>query len=179
MEVQIIPGCQQDQPEILQLYRLVAAQGDGIIRNENEITEAYITDFIEKSLHKGLILLARKNAALIGEIHAYTPDIFAFRHMLSELTIVVHPEYQGLGIGRKLFTHFLDIVKIHYRHILRIELFVRAESHNTYNFYTSLGFVDEGRHENKILNPDLTLETPIHMAWFNPRFDPLTQLQNK
>ena len=135
MDVQIVPASHKDLSQLLNLYRIVAAQGDGIIRIENEITEVYISHFMEKSLDKGLILLARKNGVLIGEIHAYTPDIFAFRHMLSELTIVVHPDYQGNGVGRKLFTQFLDVVKTRFKHILRIELFVRAHSHKTYKFY--------------------------------------------
>ena len=172
MDICITPAKQHDLSELLYLYKLVATQKDGIIRNEEEITEAYITNFLKRSLKKGLILLAKSDTEIIGEIHAYIPNIFAFRHILSDLTIVVHPDYQGMGVGRKLFTRFLDTVKTHYRHILRIELYVRAHNHKTHSFYKSLGFADEGRHENKILNSDLTLETPIHMAWFNPNFNP-------
>ena len=54
-----------------------------------------------------------------------------------------------------------------------MEVHIIPASHNIYNFYLSLGFIDEGRHENKILNSDLTLETPIHMAWINPQFNPV------
>ena len=172
MEIIIEPAQTKHLPEILDLYRLVAVQRDGIIRHEHEITEDYVRGFLEKSLQKGLILLARKETTLIGEIHAYIPEIYAFRHILSELTIVVHPDYQGMGVGRKLFTQFLDTVKEQLRHIYRIELFVRAHNHKPHAFYQSLGFVDEGHHVNKILTGELTFETPIHMAWFNPCFDP-------
>ena len=172
MEIIIESANPKDMPEILDLYRLVAVQRDGIIRHEHEITKDYGSGFLEKSLQKGLILLARKDNMLMGEIHAYIPDIYAFRHILSELTIVVHSDYQGMGVGRKLFTQFLNVVKEHYRHIYRIELFVRAHTHKTHAFYQSLGFVDEGHQVDKILTRELTLETPIHMAWFNPSFDP-------
>ncbi len=172
MEIIIESGQTRHLQEILDLYRRVAVQRDGIIRHEHEITHDYIQGFLEKSLPRGLILLARKDTMLIGEIHAYIPDIYAFRHILSDLTIVVHPDYQGMGVGRKLFTQFLNTVKDHHRHIYRIELFVRAHNHQSHAFYQSLGFVDEGRHEKKILTRELTFETPIHMAWFNPYFDP-------
>jgi ribosomal protein S18 acetylase RimI-like enzyme len=60
---------------------------------------------------------------------------------------------------------------VHYAHILRVELYVRA--HNTRNiiFYESLGFKQEGRQEHKIFQQKGVFETPIHMAWFNPKYD--------
>jgi len=103
MDICITPAKQHDLSELLYLYKLVATQKDGIIRNEEEITEAYITNFLKRSLKKGLILLAKSDTEIIGEIHAYIPNIFAFRHILSDLTIVVHPDYQGMGVGRNLF----------------------------------------------------------------------------
>jgi putative acetyltransferase len=103
MEIIIEPAQMHHLAEIRDLYRRVAVQKDGIIRHEHEITQEYIQGFLEKSLLKGLILLARKDTMLIGEIHAYIPDVYAFRHILSDLTIVVHPDYQGMGVGRNLF----------------------------------------------------------------------------
>ena len=172
MKTVLFPAEKRHLSEIQYLYELVALKKDGIIRNEKEITKEYVENFLENSMNNGLILLAGDKTGLIGEIHAYTPGIYAFRHILSNLTIVVHPEYQGMGVGRRLFKYFLDTVKEHYTHILRIELFVRSHNHKVHSFYQSLGFTDEGHHEKKILNRDMTLETPIHMAWFNPRFNP-------
>lgn len=172
MRIQIVSPDKQDLQKLQTLYKLVAIQGNGIIRNEKEVTQDYIKGFMEKSLKNGLMLLAKKeDSSIIGEIHAYPSDIFAFRHILSDLTIVVHPDYQGRGVGRKLFGQFLNAVKEHHRHFCRIELYVRAHNHKVHAFYKSLGFIDEGHHENKILTGELTFETPIHMVWFNPCFD--------
>jgi putative acetyltransferase len=107
---------------------------------------------------------------IVGEIHAYTPEIHAFRHMLSDLTIAVHPEHQHRGIGKKLFRTFLQLVQSDFPHILRVELYVREENLPIVRFYQSLGFINEGRQRHKILNDRNQLETPLHMAWFNPEF---------
>lgn len=170
MEVHIRKSSQEDYPALINLYREVANISGGIIRTDQEIDFDYINMFIESSMKKGLSLVAEKDAEIVAEIHAYTPDICAFRHMLSDLTIVVHPEYQKLGIGKKLFKTFLKSVQDEFRHILRVELYVREENKPIVKFYESLGFINEGRQKNKILNASNQLETPLHMAWFNPNY---------
>jgi len=170
MDVTIRRTSDQDYPVLVNLYREVARISGGIIRTDREINFDYINEFIENSLRQGLSLVAERDSGIVGEIHAYTPEIYAFRHMLSELTIVVHPDHQRQGIGRKLFTAFLNIVQREFPHILRLELYVREENKPIVRFYESLGFINEGRQKNKILNADNELETPLHMAWFNPNF---------
>jgi len=163
----------EDYPALIQLYKDVAELSGGIIRIDEEINFDYINTFIENSLKKGLSLVAEKDSKIVAEIHAYTPNIFAFRHMLSDLTIVVDPDFQNQGIGKALFTEFLKIVQGEFRHILRIELYVREENKPIVTFYESLGFINEGRQVNKILNTSNDLETPLHMAWFNPGYKSL------
>ena len=158
-----------DTGAIFSLYKATAEVPDGIIRQPNEITIDYIAHFLDQSLKNGLILVAKEKGKIVGEIHAYTPPIFAFQHLLTDLTIVVHPEHQGKGIGKKLFLDFLKIVESAYAHILRVELFVRGHNEKNIAFYKKLGFINEGRQENKIFS-ESGLETPLHMVWFNPNF---------
>ncbi len=162
----------EDYSQLISLYKEVAAKSGGIIRIDDEINFDYVNMFIENSLRQGLSLVAEVNSRIVAEIHAYTPGIYAFQHMLSDLTIVVHPEFQNQGIGKKLFSEFLRIVQEDFAHILRIELYVREENKPIVEFYESLGFINEGRQKNKILNRANELETPLHMAWFNPSFKP-------
>jgi putative acetyltransferase len=158
-----------DAKAIFTLYKAVAEIPDGIIRQPNEITTDYIMYFLDQSLKNGLILVAKEKGEIVGEIHAYSPPIFAFQHLLTDLTIVVHPKHQGKGIGKKLFLNFLKIVESAYSHILRVELFVREHNERNVAFYKKLGFINEGRQENKIFS-ESGLETPLHMVWFNPNF---------
>ena len=170
MSFQIRDAVTGDRDQLFTLYRLVADQSDGIIREKSEITPAYIDQIFSSSLDRGLMLVAVEQTEIIGAIHAYTPGIRAFRHILSDLTIVVHPGHQGKGIGTELFNAFFTQVKRNFSHILRVELFTREHNRKNVEFYKRLGFVNEGRQERKIFLEDDRFHTPLHMAWFNPNF---------
>ncbi|WP_108868191.1 GNAT family N-acetyltransferase [Aquimarina aquimarini] len=157
--------------ELLQLYIKVAGISDGIIRNKEEINQGYVNNFLKHSIENGLILIAVINGHLVGEIHAYTPTIYAFQHILTDLTIIVDPDHQGKGIGRSLFESFLNIVKTNLDHIKRIELYTREHNKRNVSFYKSLGFINEGRQKDKIYISASEFETPLHMAWFNPNYN--------
>ncbi|MEO1485021.1 MAG: GNAT family N-acetyltransferase [Bacteroidota bacterium] len=151
--------------ELLALYKTLAGIKDGLIRQAEEINSAYVEGFLKRSLSNGLSLIAVYGNFVVGEIHAYTPSLFAFRHILTDLTIVVNPDFQGKGIGRRLFNQFLKTVNTEMTHISRIELFTRETNLKNIHFYKSLGFIDEGRQQNKILKKNNEYETPVHMAW--------------
>ena len=168
--LKIIRGELKHTREILQLYKSIAGIPDGIIRNEYEIDEEYVSGFLKKSIEKGLTLVGIIENKIIGEIHAYTPNIYAFQHLLTDLTIVVDQNHQGKGIGRKLFECFLETVKTELTHILRIELYTREYNKRNVRFYKSLGFINEGRQKDKIFVSHSVFETPLHMAWFNPNY---------
>ncbi len=156
--------------ELLALYRKVAEISDGIIRHESEITKEYVSDFLTNSLNNGLILIGIISGKIVGEIHAYSPNILAFQHILTDLTIIVDPNNQRKGIGRKLFESFLKNVTSELAHIKRIELYTREHNERNVRFYKSLGFINEGRQKDKIFVSESEFETTLHMAWFNPNY---------
>lgn len=151
---------------------MAASDPAGLIRAPQEVDSAYISEIITCNTKGGISLVAQNiEEIILGEIHASRYPIQALRHNLVGLTIAIHPNSQGLGIGRRLFTTFLDLVKSDYPHILRVELFTRNDNDRTLRFYKSLGFVDEGVQKNKIIDATGALRTPVHMAWFNPQFN--------
>jgi ribosomal protein S18 acetylase RimI-like enzyme len=164
----------EDLSKIQDLYKHIARQGNGIARSEDEITENYVRKFITRSLENGLIIVAENPAnpaELIGEVHAYKPGIEVFDHMLSNLTIVVHPDFQGKKIGRTLFTIFQEEIALNRPDIGRVELFTRESNTKAIKFYQSIGFMIEGRLEMRIRTPDKNYEADIPMAWQNPNFE--------
>jgi ribosomal protein S18 acetylase RimI-like enzyme len=161
-----------DLARIKTLYEAVAHTGGGIARNEAEITEEYIDNFLKKSIERGFIIVAENPAnahELIGEMHAYTPGIEVFEHVFSDLTIAVHPDFQGKKIGRTLFGIFLEEVALNRHDIGRVELIVRESNTRAIKLYQSLGFRIEGRLEMRIKTKD-GYEADIPMAWQNPNF---------
>lgn len=179
MEFKIKKAEKVHKSELLQLYSKVAEISEGIIRNKNEINKDYISDFLTKSIGNGLILIGLIDGKIVGEIHAYTPNIYAFQHILTDLTIVVDPSNQQKGIGRKLFESFLKNVTSELTHIKRIELYTREHNERNVKFYESLGFVNEGRQKDKIFVSESEFETPLHMAWFNWNYRTKSTKYNK
>jgi len=161
-----------DAAGLEKLYRVVAGVPGGIARTPREVGPEYISAFLNASLKNGLIVVAEnaKAGILCGSIHAYRPDPAAFSHILSSLTIVVHPDYQGQGVGRQLFSYFLETIQKAHRDILRIELLVRESNLRGILLYETLGFVREGRLEHRIQRVGGGYEADISMAWLNPRF---------
>lgn len=155
----------EDATAVLALYRRVAQVPGGLARLPFEITMPYVEGFLEPASTRGVGLVAESAAGVVlGEIHAYSPTIFCFSHVLTDLTIAVDPKLQGSGLGRRLFSAFLQKVVDERPHISRVELIARESNTRAIRFYESLGFEREGELRGRILNSDGSLESDIPMA---------------
>lgn len=163
------PG-QADQEAIVALYRAVAAVPGGLARTVDEITSAYVAGFLGRSLDGGVILVAREGTAgdIQGEIHACPPGPRVFSHVLGDLTLAVHPDAQGRGIGRQLLAALLDVVARERPHVTRVELITRESNLRAIGLYRRLGFVEEGRLLGRIHSTGGGYEADVPMAWRRP-----------
>jgi len=158
-----------DLAGVYSLYCAVAATPGGLARLSFEITHSYVETFLHATLARGLGFVAvDEHGKIVAEVHSYSPEIFCFSHVLTDLTIAVHPSVQGCGVGRAIFTHFLSSVTTQRPHISRVELIARESNERALAFYESLGFLREGELRNRVLNPDGSLESDIPMAWLRP-----------
>jgi len=163
-----------DLQKIKDLYTEVARQEGGIARRADEVTTAYVENFIRKSLDGGLIIVGEHPddaQKLVAEIHASKAGIKVFDHVLRDLTLAVHPEFQGKKIGRTIFTIFLEEVARNRPDIGKVELVTREGNLRAIKLYESLGFRIEGRLEMRIRTPQGVLEADIPMGWVNPNFE--------
>jgi putative acetyltransferase len=108
-------------------------------------------------------------ATLAGELHAYPPGPRTFAHVLGELTVAVHPDWQGRGVGRALFAALLSEVERNRPQVTRVELIARESNARAIGLYESLGFRREGRLEGRVRRPDGVVEADIPMAWVRIR----------
>lgn len=165
----IRPATFADTGGILRLYRRVAAFPGGLARLQGEIDEPYVRDFVTKSLHNGIAQVAEESGGrIVGEIHACSPGLYCFSHVLSDLTIAVDPDLQGNGVGRLLFRSLLDRVINERPDIARVELIARESNRKALRFYGSLGFRREGRLAGRIRNIDGSFECDVPMGWRRP-----------
>lgn len=157
----------EDADGIKELYRAVASIEGGLARTADEITEDYVENFVGKAVESGIIVLARQlhTEKIIGEIHGYALGPKVFAHVLGELTIAVHPRFQGLGIGKAIFLEFMKQVDENRPDILRVELIARESNRKAIEFYQKLGFEIEGRMKNRIRSVGGGSEADVPMAW--------------
>jgi len=159
----------EDANKIFDLYKTVSEILGGLARTETEITKEYVENFTKKSFENGLqfVVVDKLNEhKIIAEIHCYQLEPAVFRHVLSELTIAVDPDYQGKGLGKKLFQTLLADVQSNRTEILRVELIARETNSRAIQLYEKLGFKIEGRFEKRIRNNSTSFEADIPMAWF-------------
>jgi ribosomal protein S18 acetylase RimI-like enzyme len=159
-----------DIDSIKDLYLAVAAIEGGLARTADEISFDYVDHFVGKSVAAGIIVVARAIGfgQIIGEIHGYALGPKVFAHVLGELTIAVHPEHQGAGVGKELFTEFMRRVVHERPDILRVELIARESNRKAIEFYEKLGFRIEGRFAGRIRSAGGGFEDDIPMAWTRP-----------
>lgn len=107
---------------------------------------------------------------IVGELHAYSYPMRRLAHTLTSLTIAVHPDAQGMGVGGRLFRALLQEVRENLPEIHRVELIVQESNTRARRLYESVGFVAEGRMLNAILDVHTgRLETDVPMAWLRER----------
>src|SRR6187551_1239092 len=163
-----------DLHSLVTLYKSVARTEDGIARLESEITEDYVKNFLLNSLTSGLIIVGENpdnETELIASVHAYKKGIRVFDHVLSDLTLVVHPQFQGKKIGRTIFTIFLEEIGRNRPDIGKVELIARESNTKAIALYQSLGFLVEGRLEMRIKTTQGAYEADIPMGWRNPNYE--------
>ncbi|MEJ0026967.1 MAG: GNAT family N-acetyltransferase [Rhizomicrobium sp.] len=130
--------------KVVALYR-AAAGGGGLARAPDEIDEAYVGKFLEAASRDGIgrAVFAR-DGTLIGEIHAQRMTPRQFRHVLTDLTVAVHPDWQGKGLGSLLFAQLIAAARETVPPITRIELFAREGNMGAIRPLSAHGLQDRG-----------------------------------
>lgn len=154
-----------DSQSVLALYRETAAIPGGLARLEHEITDTYISNIFKKATIQLVVeWLEEESPKIVGEIHASIPEPVSFSHVLSDLTLAIHPDFQGKGIGKAMFAGFIHLAETEFPQIKRIELIARSSNLKALDLYRKLGFREEGRLKNRIQNLDSTYEDDVMMA---------------
>lgn len=151
--------------KVLTLYRRVSAKGGGLARKPDEISRDYVHKFIERAQANGITRgVWAADGDLVAEIHADRMGPRQFQHVLTDLTVAVHPDWQGRGLGSLLFKTLVEAASKLSPTISRVELFVRAGNSDAIRLYQRLGFKIEGRFERRVRLADGTVEDDIAMA---------------
>ncbi len=161
--------------QIYNLYKIVARSNRGnLTQEEDEVTLHNISEVLNKGLRRGLVLILEKDNQIIGYFKAFTSEFRCLAHVLTNATMMVHPEWQNRGYGSKLIDAYLSEIKSNMPHILRFELLPHQGNQRAIRIYERHGFATESLAQKKIRNPKGTFESEVTMVWFNPNFsDPI------
>lgn len=163
MTLEIRRATRDDADGMLELYR-AAGESGGLARRRHEIEPRHIACYLDNSLAAGLSLVAVVDGRIVGELHGWAMEPEQFAHVLSDVTIAVHPDAQGQGVGRRLFEAFIAHVRVDMPRIRRIELACRETNARAIALYESLGFRIEGRLTGRVYDPAGFYEDDLMMG---------------
>lgn len=167
MELTVRATTAADAPAVLALYQATARAPDsGLARTPDEMDLAWVQGFLARAGATGASVGIWAGDTLAGEIHASRMGPRQFDHNLMDLTVAVHPDWQGKGVGRRLFEALFAAAHNLSPKIERIELAVREGNSGAVRLYERLGFVLEGRHAGRVRLPDGRIEMDLTMAKF-------------
>lgn len=153
-----------DVAGLFDLHRAASETPGGLARRPDEVEAGYIAAFIAKAVASGVALSAWSDGQAAGEIHASRMGPRQFDHVLTDLTIAVHPAFQGQGVGRRLFEALFKVAARLEPKIERIELMAREGNLNAVGLYRSLGFEIEGRMPGRVRMADGTTDADLAMC---------------
>jgi len=152
-----------DAPAALALMQ--AASG-GLGRLPHEMDPAWIEASISGALEGGVAIGAWIDGRLAGLIKAPRMPSAQFQHVLWDLTIATHPDFQGRGVGRGLFEALFAAARALDPPVERVELVVRHGLIHAIRLYGQMGFVQEGRFPRRFRLSDGSYEDDLPMAKF-------------
>jgi len=153
-----------DAPAILALHIAAASRGGGLAREPDEMDLAGIEGSLARPFLNGVALSAWIDGAIAGEIHASRLGPRQFAHNLTDLTVAVHPDFQGRGVGAALFEALFAAAAKLTPTIERVELMCREGNLGALRLYERLGFVVEGRFPRRVRLQDGTVEDDLAMG---------------
>lgn len=161
----IRPATPADAAAILALHQAVAAVPGGIARRPHEVTPAYVARVMAEAADGGLNLVAvEAGGGVCGEIHAMRMKLELFAHVLTDLTVAVHPAWQGRGVGSGLFEALIAAARDLKPAVGRIELWTGGGNLGAQRLYQRLGFKIEGRMVGRGRLPDGRVDDDIVMG---------------
>lgn len=136
------------------LERAIVRARAGVVKHEDELppdAAAYGARVRERIAAAAggmaFALVAELEGRVVGEASVERIGLRMLRHV-GVVALGVHPEAQGLGVGRALMARLVDRARAHRDadggRVARLELYTRADNQKAVALYISLGFAIEG-----------------------------------
>jgi RimJ/RimL family protein N-acetyltransferase len=145
----IRPARVEDAELLAQAEYDTAGELEGLLAAKaGEIPIAVFRRTIERLGENGLYIVLEVEGRPVGHLLLEPLPLSSIRHV-AQLTIVVHPGHRGKGYGRALLRYAINWARKSGQ-IEKIELRVRSTNPRAIALYESLGFVHEGRLQDRV-----------------------------
>lgn len=149
-QLTIRPARVEDAPVLAQAERTIAATPGFLVPLPSELTDERCAQKIAAlaGADNGHYLVAETAGAIVGHGMLDPLPLAAVRHVV-HLTLVVHPGWQGRGVGRALLASLIEWAR-KAPALEKIELNVRASNAPAQTLYRDLGFTEIGRWQRRV-----------------------------
>jgi ribosomal protein S18 acetylase RimI-like enzyme len=140
----------EDAHVLAQAERAVAATPGLLVSQPAELTDERFAQKIAflGGAENGHYLVAETEGQIVGHGMLDPLSLAAVRHVV-HLTLVVHPGWQGRGIGRALLGSLIEWAKSAPA-VEKIELHVRSSNTPALALYRKMGFTEAGRWRRRV-----------------------------
>ena len=151
-EFSIRQPTESDAENIINYSKTLFASTDQVLTTLDEYTitveneKIWINNFNQNL--NALVLVAELGTQIIGLLF-FIPNAKKKNSHTGEFGVSVHPDFQGINIGRLLIEELLVWARLN-AHIEKVYLNVFATNQNAIKLYQNMGFIEEGRHMNAI-----------------------------
>lgn len=171
----IRPAAPEDFGGLLELERAIVRARHGVVKHEDELP-ADAVSYADVQVRAGLTATDGTACQLVAELEGQglvgEASIVRLRfRMVSHVGVLgigVHPEVQGLGVGRAMLEHLLTWARSHRDmdggRVRKVELGVRADNLKAIELYKALGFEVEGARRGLVRADDGTFVDSVSMA---------------
>ena len=135
---------------LAQAERTIAAKPGFLVSQPAEVTDERFAQKVAAlgREENGCYLVAETAGQIVGHGLLDPLPLAAIRHVV-HLTLVVHPGWQGMGIGQELLGRLIEWAKAA-AGVEKIELHVRSSNEAAQALYRKMGFTEMGRWRRRI-----------------------------
>jgi ribosomal protein S18 acetylase RimI-like enzyme len=146
----IRPARIEDAPTLARAAREIAAKPGFLASQPAELTDERFAEQIAAldRADNGCFLVAEAAGQIVGHGNLDPLRLAATRHVV-HLTLVAHPGWQGMGVGRALLGSLIEWAKAAPA-VEKIELHVRSSNTTAQVLYRKMGFTEMGRWRRRI-----------------------------
>ncbi len=148
----VIRAARIEDASILAVAEQEIAKNPGeLVSLPSELAPERFERTIASILHtkRGQYLIAEIDNQIVGHALLDPLPLRATQHV-AHLTLVVHQNWQGQGIGKLLLESLIKWATSEVSTIEKIELHVRSSNQRAISLYTKMGFCQEGCLKNRV-----------------------------